>query len=363
MPYPPRTTVAPRLPALLLLLGLLAGVGPSDARADDNDRDAPRATPVIGVEITPRDLSRRVSVAGNLEPLRRVRVTSRIAGALSELDAEVGDRVAEGELLARIDVSEQRAELARAEARLVDAEARYERYRRLRERDLASTAEFEAMEAELRVAQSERELWRARVRHGEVRAPLDGTVLHRPVEAGDGIGSGDLLFELAEVDTLLARIGVSELDIQHLQRGQTALLRPDALGGEPIAGEIRRIHPSADPSSRLVTVEVAIDAETPAGRLRPGYLTRVTLMVDPRPGRLAVPSQALGAAAPGEHYVYVIANGQLEQREVQAGVSRRGWTEILQGLATGEVVLAVNPLTFNEGDRVRVIQWYAGDDG
>lgn len=358
VPLPAPAALLRPLVLLFLMLGLVACTGDEATTGSDSGDEGPRATPVIGVEVSPRDLSRQVSVSGSLEPLRRARLASRTDGELTELAADIGDTVSRGEALARIDVSEARAEQARAEANLADARASFNRQQRLREQDLVSEAEFQTTEAALKVAESETRLWQTRVEHGEVRAPMDGTVLYRHMEAGDSVEKGEPLFEVAEVATLLARVGISERDVQQLQPGQPATLRADALGGERLEGKIRRIHPGADPASRLVTVEVQTPADTPAGRLRPGYLVRVSLLVDARPGRLAVPAQALGTDAAGDQYVYVISDQALERRPVLTGVSRRSWTEVVRGLAPGEVVLAVNPLTFEAGDRVRVVQWY-----
>ncbi|MCH8476259.1 MAG: efflux RND transporter periplasmic adaptor subunit [Opitutales bacterium] len=321
-------------------------------------RTAAPSLPVQAVEISSRDLSRSVQVSAPVEPMRSVRLAARTDGVLTYVGVEAGDRVRPGQLIARLDVSEQEAELARAEAREEDAELAFERLERLHAAGHVDVASRDSARAQMRIAASEAQLWRTRVGFGEVRATVDGVVLARHVEPGEAVSRHATLFELADLTTLVVRIGVSELDVRELQSGHHVDVHVDALGPEAaLTGTVRRIFPAAEAGSRLVTVEVDLPDAADRG-IRPDFLARARLVVDQRSDVLAVPAAALAEGDSGEFYVMLInADERLERRRVEPGVTRGGWQELRSGVVPGDRVVATNPLDLNPGARVRIVGW------
>jgi RND family efflux transporter MFP subunit len=351
------------LTPLALVLGtlVLAGCGDNDS---DNGADAEqargqsdRSLPVRAAETGMRDLSRVVRLSAPVEPMRTIRLATRTEGVVTDVLVEEGDVVAADEVLARIDVREQRAELARARARLAEKDANFERMERLRERDYVDAAQFETARAELEIARSDVELWETRVDFGTVSSTIDGTVVERYIEPGEAVSRHEPLFAIADLSSLVARLGVSELDVGNLRVGDGVVVDIDAVAaGNPIGGVIRRIFPSADETSRLITVEVELPEAGQMG-LRPGFLARARLLVDSRPEVLAVPSVAVGEER-GQHFVMLInGDNRLERREIEAGVIRGAWREVVSGLEAGEPVVAANPLEMSSGEQVRVVEW------
>lgn len=337
-------------------LVMLAGCGGEEATEPGfNPRAEARASmPVRAYEVTQRDLSRRIQVASPVEPLRTIQLAARTEGIVESVYVEAGDRVEAGQLLAQLDVSEQRAELTRAQAALREAEATFERLRRLRERNYVDEASFVTAESELDVARSDVELWQTRVDFGRIIAPVDAHVIQRMVEPGAAIGRLGAAFELANLNELVARIGVSELDVAEIQVGDPVPIRVDALDREPpLDGVVRRIFPAADGASRLVTVEIELPAAYTRG-VRPGFLARADLLVDYKQDVLAVPAGAVGMGDPS--YVMVIdENDELVRRAVSTGIIRGDWREIVGGLQPGDRIVSSNPLELAEGDRVRIV--------
>ncbi|WP_111641367.1 efflux RND transporter periplasmic adaptor subunit [Marinimicrobium alkaliphilum] len=324
-------------------------------RTDDYDTGPERrGTAVAVMEMEPRDMSRRVMVSAPVEPRVHIRLASRTTGTVHRLHKEEGDRVEQGDVLAELDMSEQRAEMARAEAEEERARLDYERMVELRERRAVSLAEYQQALANLRVAESERDLWRTRVDFGRIVAPQDTVVTRRHIELGEAVQQHDTLFELAAIDELVVRPGLPEVDVAHLVPGQLASVRLDALPEQLFTGTVRRIFPAADTGSRLVTVEVALPGDADARGVRPGYLARVQIDVDARADVLALPTPSVGADDEGS-YVYMVEDDRLVRRSVTIGINRGGWTEITDGLQPGEVVLASNPIDMREGQQVRIV--------
>lgn len=349
-PVPAVAGVVTGVAAALLLGGCSESAQSEDAPA------AEYTLPVQAVEVGPRDLSRRVRMSAPVEPLRTTRLATRTDGVLAEVLVEEGDRIGAGDVLARLDVSEQQAELARADARHEEKRLTFERLQRLREQDYIDAASYEAARAELDVAASDVRLWRTRVEFGVVTAGTDATVIARHVEPGEAVNRHDVLFDLADLSTLVLRVGVSELDMRDLAEGDHVDVRLDAIGGaaNPLAGTVRRVFPAAERNSRLVTVEIDLPDAAEHG-VRPGFLARAELTVDQRDDVLAVPAGAVAEQDDG-HYVMVIdADNRLQRRSVRIGAMRSGWQEITEGLDAGEFVVASNPLELSEGTRVRIV--------
>ncbi|MDQ2076106.1 efflux RND transporter periplasmic adaptor subunit [Marinimicrobium sp. ABcell2] len=351
MTFPPGIRAAMIGGALILLM---TGCGRETA-SEPERTDRGTAIAVMGME--PRDMSRRVMVSGPVEPRVHIRLASRTHGTVHRLHKEEGDRVRAGELLAELDMSEQQAELGRANAEEERARLDYERMAELRQRGAVSLSEYQQAQATLRVAESERELWRARVAFGRITAPQDGVVTQRHIEPGEAVQQHETLFELAAMDELVVRPGLPEVDVVHLMPGQLVTVRLDALRDEIFAGTVRRIFPAADTGSRLVTVEVALPEGADERGVRPGYLARLQFDVDARTEVLALPTPSVGADTEADgYYVYLVEDNELKRREVSIGINRGGWTEITSGLEPGDVVLASNPIDMRDGQRVRIVE-------
>ncbi len=349
----PRRAFTPLIAAVTLAALALGGCT-EPAQVGGAEEPPERQTPVAAVEIVRRDLSRHLTTSAAVQSRSQVRLAARTSGTLEAVLFEEGETVGKGEVLARLDMAEQRAELARASAQADQARQAYERAARLRAQELISASEYDRLATELRVAESERQLWRTRLSFGEVVAPIAATVTARLVEPGEAIQSQQTLFELTAMDELVLRLGVSELDVVHLRSGQGVVVELDAMPGERLAGTVRRIFPTAEIESRLITVEVALPPDAWERGVRPGFLARVRVPIDQRADAIAVPVAAVGEAGE-ERYVFVIRDGRLQRRIVEIGATRGQWTEILSGLEPGEIVLATNPIDMREGQAVRIV--------
>lgn len=309
------------------------------------------------VEVTPvvtGAIARSVTVSGVVEPLRTVAVNSQISGAVLSVRVEEGSVVRAGALLAELDGRELQAQLAAAEASFQVAEAAYQRAEQLRERQIITLPEYEQQRTAHAAARASLEQIRTRVGFTRILAPVDGVITEKRVEAGDAVGTQTRLFSVAEVATLVVRVGVSELDVVEIAEGDAVRVDLDAFPNRPTSGRIRRIFPTADPTTRLVPVEVALE---PSARefVRPGFLARATFALAERQGVLLVPQGALvgGGTSTG---VFVVENGSAVRRTVETGLTSEGRVEILSGLVEGESVVTLGNHMLRDGAEVRVVE-------
>ena len=313
--------------------------------------DGPR--PVEVATIATGTLARTSTITGALEPLRTVGVNAQTGGALQSVRVEEGDMVRAGQVLAEIDTRELAAQLRSAEASYNLAKSTAERSEKLFRDKVMTGAEVERDRAALAAAEATVEGLRTRIGYGSVKAPMAGVVTEKRVETGDVVSPQTRLFSIADVNVLVARVDVSELDVSGIDPGDAVDVTVDALGGTAFRGTVRRVFPAVDTTTRLVPVEIALSGQA-ARRLKPGYMARVTFRFAERPGVIFAPSSAV--VGTGEsRAVFVVESGKAHRRPVKLGQESGEKVEILDGLKVGETVVAVGAGDLRDGAQVRVV--------
>jgi membrane fusion protein, multidrug efflux system len=350
--------------ALAAVLAACGGGGEEPAQTAQGG--APGRGPGMGgggrvsvVEVQPvarGSIARQVTVSGIVEPVRSIGVNSQLGGAVTQVLVQEGDRVRRGAVLARMDARELVSQLAAAEASLEVAKAAYERAEQLRERRVITLPEYERERTAFAAATAQVDQLRTRVGFATVRSPVDGVVTEKNVESGDVVGTNARLFSVADVSELVARVGVSELDVVELSSGDRVGVTLDAFPNRTLNARIRRVFPVADPQTRLVPVEIVFDREN-AQLARPGFLARVTFDLATSDNVLLLPVGAV-LGGQGAQSVFIVENGVATRRTVTTGLTSQGRIEILSGLSEGEGVIVIGHSNLRDGMTVRV----AGQD-
>lgn len=351
----------------------------------------PRPPSVTVAAATRGSIAESVVLTGTLVAKEEVLVSPQIEGvAITELLVEEGDRVAANQVLARLSreileatlaqnaaqVSRAESAIAQAAAGIVEGEANrvqvdlaLARTRELLAGGNASREVFEqrqataamvtarlrasqnaahAAEADLALARAQRQEMLVRLARTDIRAPVGGIVSRRTARLGSVVaGAGDPLFRIIQDGAIELEADVPELQLAKLRPGQVAAI--DTAGGAR-TGAVRLVSPEVNRTSRLGRVRVAIEgADTPVI----GSFARAAVEVARRDGVLcplsAVLFQADGAV------VQVVKDGLVETRGVKVGLRSGTQTEIRQGLAEGESVVAVSGTFIRGGDRVTAV--------
>ncbi|MEM6581983.1 MAG: efflux RND transporter periplasmic adaptor subunit [Pseudomonadota bacterium] len=255
-----------------------------------------------------------VSAAGVVEPMTTVEVKSKASGEVLDVAIENGDYVEEGKLIVQIDPRTVQNRLAQAEAELVAAEAsrkiaktQMERADRLHQSGTVSEADVETAELDLANAQAQVVTARVAVENAriavddtDVRAPISGTVLNKPVEKGQvissptqDVGGGTVLLSMADLSAVQIRALVDETDIGKIQPGIGATVLVAAYPNQPFEGVVSKIEPQAVDEEAVTMFAVLIDIENADGLLLPGMNAEVEVMIARRESVKAVPVMAL----------------------------------------------------------------------
>lgn len=309
--------------------------------------------PVEAATVETGTIARTLTVSGIVEPIRTVGVNSQLSGAILSVHAEEGDAVTEGDVLARLDDREIQAQLAAAEASLEVTESTFERATQLRERSVISLSEYERDRTAYLAAKAERDQLRTRLGFATIDAPITGVITEKRIEEGDIVAPQTRLFTLADLSTMVVRVQVSELDVVDLREGDEVEVILDAFPDRKVVGRIRRVFPAADPATRLVPVEVALEGEA-VRMARPGFLARTTFALGVHENVLLIPASAL-VRGTGSEAVFVVDNGKAFRRAVTSGLISQGRVEVTAGLAPGDIVVTVGNNVLQDGAEVRIV--------
>lgn len=242
--------------------------------------------------------------------------------------------------LTNVSVYDVRASLAQVEQAQAQLTARLRPF----------TAE-DILVAASQVDQAAAALEAAKVQQAEsiVRSPFRGLVAQKFVSPGAIVASNTPIVQLVSRDVEIV-LQVEEARIGQLQTGQPAQVTVVAYPGQPIPAQVASVAPTADPRSRTFLVRIL--PNDPEGKLRDGMFAQVTVTA-PAKSTLLVPTQAI-ATRQGRTVVFVIDNEQARLREVTTGITDGQRTEVLQGLASDQVVATSGLDVLNDGSRVQV---------
>jgi len=360
------------LTVLAVLLGVVAPVvvkGVSGNPSPDALKPAV-SKPALTVSPTmPQVLEwpRTLPANGNVAAWQEAVIGAEIANyRITEVRANVGDKVSKGQVLARIagetvatELAEARASVAELEAMLNEAKANSERARQLRDRGFFSpqqatqslTAEQTAL-ARLNAARARLEAAELRMAKTSIVAPDDGIVSARSATVGSLTQPGQELFRLIRGGRLEWRAEVTATELEQLKPGVSAnLINPN---GERVSGVVRTVAPTIDPQNRNALVYVDIPA---SGAVRAGMFARGEFEFGRGPA-LTLPQSAV-LLREGFAYVFRIdsegESSKVTQTKVAIGRRSGDRLEILGGIDAGSRVVASGAGFLADGDTVKVV--------
>ena len=265
-------------------------------------------------ETTPEKLEVSIEASGVIEAISSVEIKSKASGEVLFLGAEVGDFVNKGFMLAQIDqrtanniVDQAKSDLEAANVRLVNAESQYDRGIELHKQSSISDKDFEDIKENY--AQAKSTLVRNEVSYEnakislddtEVKSPIDGTVISRPVEVGQVIssptsafGEGSILMTMADLSKVRVRALVDEIDVGKVEIGQSVSIKVAAYRDREFIGTVSKIEPKAYIQQNVTTFPVLVDINNEDNLLLIGMNTDVVIQILNKNVSLSVPTMSL----------------------------------------------------------------------
>lgn len=355
---------------------------------------APKAPAVTVVAATKREIVEKLPVTGSIVPRQEVAVGADVSGLLvTELNADIGQMVKQGDILARLDTAALQTQLAQIEAQeaqnaaskaqndaqIVDAEIgvrqakeTYDRSKKLAKSGVAATASLDtarngldsasaklntaqqglvAVEAQAKLIVAQKSELNLRISKADVKAPADGLILARNAQLGAVVsGAGGPLFRIAWTAKFEVVADVPEVTLSRINAGTPTSFTITGIE-EPLVGTVRLIGPEIMAATRLGKVYLTLP-ENPA--IRPGAFARGEIELVRRVA-IAVPESALlyrGKQA----YLQIVKDGTAESRAVKIGARAKNYVEILDGVLENEDVVARAGTFIANGDKVTAVR-------
>jgi RND family efflux transporter MFP subunit len=337
-----------------------------------------------------------LQLPGSIQAINEAPILSRTDGYLKTRFVDLGDHVKAGQPLAEIDAPEMeetlrgaragleqvRASLDQAAANLEQGKSELElakvsaqRWADLTKAGIASrqdddkyrlefqarVANVNALEKALNVQKNAVLAAEANVARMEnlkaykiVKAPFDGVITLRSVDAGALVSAGNtLLFRIAQTQKLRMYVSVPQMWVSSVRPGQTAAIQVSGLPGREFTGTVARTANALDPTSRTLLVEVNVP--NPTGDLLPGMSVQVDLSASRRDAPLIIPADALVIRANGSEVQVVRSDGTVHLQKIQIGRDYGDRLEVLGGLQEGDTLVRNPGDLITEGTKVETV--------
>jgi len=312
------------------------------------------AAPPVPVAVEPAfhgDIASYYSATATLEAEKEAEVLARVSGIVNSLKCEEGDRVTKGQDLLHVEEAEYRLRLSQTEAALTNQQARYDRLKRMFDQGLASAEEFETAKNDLQSAVADEGIAKLNLGYTKVDAPFAGRITKRLVDAGQNVSPGTALFVISDFDPLLARVHVPSKEFRSLKPDQTVRLKLDS-DEDRLTGRIKLVSPVIDPQTG--TIKVTVEIPTYPDATRPGDFAEVQIVTESRQNVLLVPRTAV-VTEKSEQVVYVAADSLAERRVVELGFQDDENSQILSGVAEGDLVVVKGQRSLKHGQAIKVL--------
>lgn len=360
---------------LFIILLLASAIGASVWWYASDGKDNGPAAPATA-RVVRRDFSSTVLATGAVKSQvgSEVKVGARVSGKVVRLYANIGDAVKKGQVIAELEkedltakVERNRAELAVAEARIADVQARlklaetqYQRQTKLIADSFTSQEAVDNAAKELAVNQAGLNLARRQVEsagaalkesnanlgYATITAPILGVIASVSTQEGETVAAGlnaPVFVTIVDLKRLQVDAFVDEVDIGKVHEGQKVVFTVDSYPAREFEGKVAAIYPKAVIQENVVNYDVVIDITSSYdGLLKPDMTASVTIMLEARPNVLAVPVEAVKRER-GKTLLYILTDGRAEPREVKTGWKDGPWIEIAGGVEEGETVLLSVP--------------------
>jgi cobalt-zinc-cadmium efflux system membrane fusion protein len=323
-----------------------------------------KVSPLQMQEITPW-----LEISGRIEANDRsvTRIGAAVTGRVTEVLAEVGDRVQRGQALARVASSElttAQMGFLKAHSAASQAERAVDRARQLIQADVIGSAELQRRESELAVARAELRAAGDQLRlmglpseaidrlkdqgtlHplAAVSATLAGVVIERKVSNGQVAQPGDHLFTVADLDTVWVVGALPEQTARSVQTGQTVMIEVPALGNRSLSGKIVYVGDTVSPETRSVTIRTQVD--NPKRDLKPQMLATMRVRGGTQE-TLAVPAQAVVRENDRDHVFVRTAEHRFRLTPVELGPAQDHVRPVIKGLSAGAEVVTEGAFHLN----------------
>ena len=318
-------------------------------------------TTVTSAAVKEEDWAPRLSAVGSVSAAQGAVVSTELGGTVGEIRFENGAQAKKGDVLVRLDVSQEEALLRSAQAEAELARTDLERARDLVSKKVISKAEIDAAESKFNRLNAIVDQMHSNIAKKTIVAPFDGELGIRQVNVGQMINAGQQVVALTSLDRVYVDFALPEQNVSKLTKDLETSVRADALPGREFKGKLTAINSMVDPITRNVPLQATL--ENPDHAVRPGMFAKVDVMLPETKKTIVIPGSAVSYAPYGDS-VFVIEKQKdpksghellvLRQQFVRIGEVRGDFVAVTQGLKPGQEVVGTGVFKLRNGMAVTI---------
>jgi membrane fusion protein, multidrug efflux system len=345
--------------AIALLLAICAFVFGTKVLQIGTMMSMPRTMPpttVTSASVKEEDWAPRLTAVGSVSAVQGAVVSAELAGVVSEINFESGAEAKKGEVLMKLDASQEEALLRSAIADAQLAKTDLERARDLAIKKVVSGAEFDSAQSKFTRMNAVVDQMRSNIAKKSIIAPFDGQLGIRQVNVGQMINAGQQVVALTALDPVYVDFALPEQYLSKLAKDLEVTVRTDAFPSRQFKGKLTAINSMVDAVTRNVPLQATLD--NPDHALHPGMFAKVEVALAETKKTIVIPGSAVSYAPYGDS-VFVIEKQKdpktgkesqvLRQQFVRVGEARGDFVAITEGLKAGQELVGTGVFKLRNG--------------
>jgi RND family efflux transporter MFP subunit len=322
----------------IFLIGLIVLLLTGCQTKKSNPENAASAIPVVTGSAVKIVSGTEISISGNIEGYKTVRMGFMVAGKIDFIAANEGQLISKGELLSSLDPTSYAIAKELADIQVNQVQDEYDRLKLMHDNKSLSESDFAKINYGLQQAKAQQKLHTKNLSDTKLYSPIEGVLLKKLGEVGEITGVGIPLFVVSDIRKIKVNAYIPENELHNIKIGQKANVLVSSLG-ETYAGIIIEVGSAADPASRSFLVKIEID--NPKMMIRPGMIAEVTIASENKKEVLVIPVEAIQHDFNDQSFVYVVDNklNKAFRRNVNLGQLFNNKIEITSGLNENEIVV------------------------
>ena len=328
---------------------LMTACGQKDKFTATTGQEAPKAAPVVSVVTAQaEDVDITNTFTSNIEPFATNNIVSQTAGRIVSINAEVGQKVSKGQILAKMDD----VNLAKTRMQYINDSTELHRLTELYNIGAVSQADYDMVKLSLNVT---KKTYENLAENTYLRSPINGVVTARNYDKGDMYSMALPIFVVEQIQPVKMLVNVSESLFTQVHEGMEFDINVDAYPGESFTGKVNLLYPTINAATHTFPVEVI--CENKDQRLRPGMFARVTANFGTN-HHVVIPDVAVvKQQGSGEHFVYVLKpDNTVKYTLVELGKRMGNRYEIISGINEGDRIVTEGQIRLKDGVNVTVKQ-------
>ncbi|MEA3488764.1 MAG: efflux RND transporter periplasmic adaptor subunit [Candidatus Omnitrophota bacterium] len=284
----------------------------------------------------------------------------RVSGMIEELPIKVGQKVAAGQMLARLDPTDYEMKAKEMEAEHISAEADLKRYRALYEEESATKQELDDAQARADIAKAQYDLAKQELSYTVLKAPAAGQVVETPAEAHENVKVGQIVCILETGKEMEVKVGLPEYLIGWVKKGDKAKVSFKSIVERSYEAVVTEVGVRID--NKTGTFPVTVQIVEHGGELRAGMVADVKFVFT-SPDKdasetITVPTEAVLEDPKGDQYVWIFDPDKetVSKRKVEVERLTQGGTIIRSGLESGEIIATAGAHYLREGQKVKLLE-------